>query len=495
MGKHVLFSVLMGLLLGTLTACTKEDPIKTNDQDPIIDTVAQGPMPDGDYYVATWGSDLNPGTFDKPWATWQKAFNMAKAGDVVYFREGVWRPTRYTFVNCVTLFAPKNTPELWNGPNYYGHSGTAENKIYFLNYPGENPTLDCSTLDMTGHTFNTGITLWGAEYLVFRGLTIRNLYQPSVGNLAMGISMSACYHITFENMIVHDVGGRGIFFDGWGGSTYVPDYDTLRIINCDVYNCYDPYSAEPGNGADGIKMWNFGQNNAAIINGNRVWKCSDDGFDIGGSCYVEISNNWSWSNGFDGALDGNGFKFGAVSDAVEGVRRLVRNNISALNIGNGGTGLFDLQYADYYRTNSRVYNNTIYQCVKGITISENSLYPEYSQSVYRNNIVFATTSVDAAGRPYNLDVFDHYSESNNTWDYALNGSLPRWVPTDSVMVSNDDFISLDASELELPRKADGSLPIINFLRLAPGSDLIDAGTNVGIPYSGDAPDIGAFEAE
>jgi hypothetical protein len=43
------------------------------------------------------------------------------------------------------------------------------------------------------------------------------------------------------------------------------------------------------------------------------------------------------------------------------------------------------------------------------------------------------------------------------------------------------------------RKADGSLPDITFMHPAPGSALIDAGTNVGLPYSGQAPDIGAFE--
>lgn len=45
-----------------------------------------------------------------------------------------------------------------------------------------------------------------------------------------------------------------------------------------------------------------------------------------------------------------------------------------------------------------------------------------------------------------------------------------------------------------PRKADGSLPDINFMKLAPGSDLIDAGINVGLPFSGSAPDLGFSES-
>ena len=39
------------------------------------------------------------------------------------------------------------------------------------------------------------------------------------------------------------------------------------------------------------------------------------------------------------------------------------------------------------------------------------------------------------------------------------------------------------------RKSDGSLPDIAFMHLVSGSDLIDAGTNVGSPYNGTAPDL------
>ena len=55
-------------------------------------------------------------------------------------------------------------------------------------------------------------------------------------------------------------------------------------------------------------------------------------------------------------------------------------------------------------------------------------------------------------------------------------------------------MSLDVSQLLRPRKADGSLPDITFGHLASGSDLIDAGTYVGIPYQGSAPDLGYYES-
>ena len=47
----------------------------------------------GDYYVSTTGSDSNPGTISQPFATIQKAADVATYGDTVYIRGGVYRET------------------------------------------------------------------------------------------------------------------------------------------------------------------------------------------------------------------------------------------------------------------------------------------------------------------------------------------------------------------------------------------------------------------
>jgi hypothetical protein len=46
---------------------------------------------------------------------------------------------------------------------------------------------------------------------------------------------------------------------------------------------------------------------------------------------------------------------------------------------------------------------------------------------------------------------------------------------------------------DAPRLPDGSLPPMPMFRLVASSDLIDKGVNVGLPYQGAAPDLGAFE--
>ena len=73
-------------------------------------------------------------------------------------------------------------------------------------------------------------------------------------------------------------------------------------------------------------------------------------------------------------------------------------------------------------------------------------------------------------------------------------------------MSEDDFMSLDDPSMTVtgkdlstipgilgPRKADGSLPDVGFLKLKAGSRAIDKGEDIGFPFAGSAPDLGAFE--
>ncbi len=460
---------------------------------------------EADFYVAVDGDDSNPGTFEAPWGTWQKAFETAQAGDTIYFRGGTWSPTNVVpSTNVAVLHSPETAPVT-------GHNGTATEKICFFNYPGEVPVLDCSQLDTVGRNFNGGITLTGSHFIHFRGLTVTNVYQPHSGELASGIGANGCSNLTFENMTVSNIGGRGMTYWGIAGHPEAAEilYDTTYYINCDVYNCIDSLSEVPGNGSDGWKLDNESAGYLYFY-GCRSWNCGDDGFDISGPGLTVFDHCWSFEHNFPGAIDGNGFKFGAnrgddayidslgnlvLGAPVEGPRKIVKNCISAFNLG---SGFYDLGYTPYYPNNSRIFNNVSYRNGIGMYIVTNDDFSGVHPSIYRNNIIYEPEEVDAAGRPYYLVVGDIYIESHNTWDYAdssIIGSLMWWQPTDTVLVTDDDFISLDGAQLSNPRKSDGSLPDVTFMKLAEGSDLIDAGTDVGIPFYGTAPDIGWAEYE
>ena len=81
--------------------------------------------------------------------------------------------------------------------------------------------------------------------------------------------------------------------------------------------------------------------------------------------------------------------------------------------------------------------------------------------------------------------------SNNTLGNGVDAASNSWNLT--VTVSAADFVSIDTTGVTRPRLADGSLPALGLMKLVQGSDLIDKGVDVKLPYAGTAPDLGAYE--
>jgi hypothetical protein len=101
---------------------------KPTPEEPSTDTGTQPeappePAPEGPVagalYVAPNGSDSNPGTIDRPFATPQKGMTAVKAGGTVYLRGGVYRRDFSV------------TPS----------AGTASSRITIASYPGEQAVL------------------------------------------------------------------------------------------------------------------------------------------------------------------------------------------------------------------------------------------------------------------------------------------------------------------------------------------------------------------
>ncbi len=457
------------------------------------------------YFVAVNGNDNNPGTFEQPFATWQKGVDVAHAGDIVYIRGGV-----YMFTEHIAGSAPIGM--LIDPVGYgVGRSGTAQAPIRYYNYPGETPILDGSLATPNSNRWNGGIGVDNAEYLYFRGLTIRNIYQtppdPShvkVYSEAFGFGANGA-NFKFENIIVHDIDGRG--FTHWSGAWNEVDgpgalfnSDNTSWINCDAYNLYDRYAMEPGNAADGWKVQGY-EGNYFYWEGCRAWNYADDGFDPSGSEYRTFKNCWAMSTdkykdlSSLWAIEGNGFKVTGVNivsipDYIYGAENYVRfeNCIAADNIGVGFYNNIVVNYQDQLPNGAIFYNNLAYR--NGIG------YSDADGSIYRNNIAYAAQQTEATGNPYEVYLYETTVDTvANTW--ISTGMVDAdwwWEYNPNYTVTNADFVSLDTSQLTAPRKADGSLPDITFGHLAQGSDLINRGVNVGLSYSGSAPDLGPFES-
>ena len=468
-------------------------------------------------------SDANAGTdIDYPWASWQHAFETPEAGDTVYFRGGVWYPDSHysESVNSALHLDPHGKVGA-----AVGNDGESDAWIYFWAYPsdyaaGNFPILDCSQVDTVGEFYNTAISFYWCNYFHLKGLTVRNAYQINAGAnsvVAGGVGAWTCSNFIYENMTIYNMGGRGnSHFSAFGvpegeGGPIATDADTTRWINCDIYNCADPYTYtghpeqehDPYNAADGWKVQNY-FGGYFLFDGCRAWNCSDDGFDPSGSQLTVIKNCWSFYNGWygEGVLDGNGIKTGGVSDSIApSITRIIKGNVTAFN---AGAGIYHLDYAPSYRNISRVYNNTTCYNHYNFLLNDSTQNPGKSfLGEFYNNISYASDN----GAPMAFS-YSWHKESHNVWDAAINAWGGVW--TDTVTISDADFVTVDSTTLMTlllaSRQSDGSLPASKPFTLAEGSDMIDMGKTIisgidtildagTIEYYGLAPDIGAYEYE
>jgi hypothetical protein len=430
---------------------------------------------EADYYVATWGSDDSAGTITAPWATLQHAFETADAGDTVYFRGGTYSET-----STISYDAADN-------------DGTYGNEICFYNYPNETPVFDFSGHAETG-TF-VGISVTDANYIKFRGLTLINVWQNVEEQWIAGWSLIDNYNIWLDQMIAANNSGAGFYFNG---------YDSLYLTNSDSYNNIDTTSTGlPGGRADGFILGSGGAATdtfkIAYISGNRSWFNSDDGFDLNTTKQVDMHDNWSWRNGrLQG--DGVGFKSSFAHLKTKTNRKIYRNFAAYCT----GIGFDDLNLNDTTWGPNHVYwNNTAYACYygfgSGLGQFDCSDPLDFADVDYHNNIVHASTFSAGycvancnAGFAACAYVFPSYiTQYNNSW---LQNVGDMWTTVnDTFNITNDDFVSLDTTYLDTLRQSDGSLPVTTFLTLESNSDLIDGGVDVGLSYSGAAPDLGYAE--
>jgi parallel beta-helix repeat protein len=326
-------------------------------------------------------------------------------------------------------------------------SGTSSSRITVANYPGEVPVLDGSAMTTASRS---GIEIRGnAAWWNIRGLEIKS--APFIGILLTGTSSN----ITVERCVLHhntrvNASGAGIQIASTAGGN-------ILILNNDSH-----HNGKLGtSGGDGI-----GNSSAAagnVIRGNRVYRNNDDGIDLWGAVGTLVEGNWSWENGKKDDLtptggNGVGLKLGGGTSG-DGQHN-VRNNVVWRN---QHSGLED----NGANLPMNVFNNTAWE--NGVA---NFSFYTRAAFVLKNNLSF----------PNSLVYFPaaEVIRQNNSWNLA-------------VTVTSADFTSLDYSGAAGPRNADGSLPSIGFLKLAAGSDLIGKGVDVGLPFSGSAPDLGAYE--
>jgi len=321
-------------------------------------------------------------------------------------------------------------------------SGTENKPISILAYKNEKPVFDFSM------AWSNGFVIRGAYWYV-KGFVIQN-----AGAAGMVIQSENAHHNTIENITTHSNNNTGLSLRSKAADN--------MILNCDSHHNFDPVSN--GEDADGFEA-KFGLGQGNVFKSCRAWNNSDDAFDFWhAGAGVHVEDCYGWDNGrnvwehplFQG--NSNGFKLGQL----EGDHVLIRcvawdHPNHGFNLNGNSTGV-------------TLHNCTAFR--NGINFGF-----VFTKGNIEKNILRNCLSLDGRVR-INSEVDDQY----NNWNDSL-----------GVEITKEDFLSLDDSAIKGPRKTDGNLPSSDFLKLAAGSNAIDAGINVGLPFEGSSPDLGAFE--
>jgi hypothetical protein len=455
------------------------------------------------YYVAPNGSDTAAGSESAPFATWAHAQTAASAGDTVYFRGG-----RYAYTTATSTCGGSTSATV--DSVVLSKSGASGSLINYFAYPGETPVFDFSGVtDMSNYNCrHTGVRVTGSwlhlKGLEFTGvLQLNNLNHESWGFYVYGGSNNI-----FEVLNAHHNMGPGFFLQRGGNNLF---------LNCDSHENEDTLTSNgDGQSADGFGCHpNRAGDTGNVFRGCRAWWNSDDNWDfINATEACTVENSWAWYAGYKpdaisggapvslSAGNGNGFKGGGYGMPPSGVpsptpQHILRFNVSFYNKASGF-------YANHSPNNAYFYNNTSFHNSPDFSMlgvaSDGST--SISVGILRNNLAFAgslTADADLGGL-----IDDQY----NSWDSSLGVTVtnadfqsvafapPASCPAafsagGTVCVPPTDTTSF--AGMAGARQADGSLPVLPFLRLAAGSKLIDKGKDVGLPFLGTAPDLGAFE--
>jgi Right handed beta helix region/Protein of unknown function (DUF1565) len=328
------------------------------------------------YYVATNGSDSNPGTLSKPWRTIQHAANTVSAGDTVYVRGGVYNE----FVTMKT-----------SGSESAGF-------ITFSSYPGELATLDGTGLSIPHGQWGL-FSIPSQSFIVINGFEIRNYKTDKLSEVPLGIWI-------------------------FGAGT------NLQMVNNHIHNIETNAKTNPkqcGSNAFGITVYGTkapASINALVISGDTLdhmkTGCSETLSVDGNVEKFVISNNLVHDNDNIG-IDAIGFERVSKDPKYDQARDGVIRGNTVYNITSYGNPDYGKQYAAdgiYIDGGTRIVveQNLIHSVDLGIEMASEHYRHVTSYITARNNVIYFDNSngISIGGYAGNVGGTNHCTIVNNT---------------------------------------------------------------------------------
>ncbi|MFA5131698.1 MAG: hypothetical protein WC467_04825, partial [Patescibacteria group bacterium] len=501
-------------------------------------TITLAPSPLNTYYISPTGNDTNQGTINSPWKTLYKACSsVTTAGSTIYVNAGTYAETKQCnlAVGVSIKGSSKDTALISSS---YQAAGEGIGVIQLAS-PSEGTSGNQSISEITldgGMNAKYAIAVRGRSKVIFHDIIVKDFLLQGVtfgGRVDYADAAPTVY--ATGNQVYNSTISNSAAFIGGGGNLQIGGQEGMLIYN----NKLIQNSRTVGNNGYDIKFYNSGYNKGLKIYSNNLTKAPYDNmtFDFA----VELWNESGleiFNNTIVGSIDINNITKGAYSYGTN-----IHDNIIGPNSvqSQEERGI----YIEYYADTVIISNNTLRNLavpisfiprsgnlLKNITIN-NNIGSNIGMS--NNQFGYAILFSGASGiTNYTVDgvfiynnVFIDNLTSNTYWGIGL----PVCSSAKNIHIINNIIENFESAAITASNAANiNGLNISNNIMFGNGnnnnplftvgnplnyttqnnlkvdplfissdfhlqatSPAINAGINVGLPYNGSAPDIGAFE--
>ena len=459
-------------------------------------------QPNSSFYVATTGSDSNPGTQSAPWRTVQRAADTARAGSIVNVRGGIYE-------ELVNINASGNA---------------SDGFITLRSYPGETAVLDATRFTPTGR--QAVLTIHNQSYVRIEGFEIRN-FRTAIHRLSpLGISvMGSGSHIELLKNNVHHIeqtfdgrdapghGDNGFGIAVYGTDAKMPITDLIidgnevhhlktgssesLVVNGNVTNFRITHNVVHDNNNIGIDVIGFertapdptvDQARDGVVSGNLVYNIhsrgnpayqneeNSDGIYVDGGTRILIEQN---------VIHDDDFGIELASEHKDRATSYItaRNNL-IYHCHTAGVSIGGYAPERGHTDHSTVVNNTFYDNdTSGTGSGEFQMQWNMAGNIFANNIVYAGPRCLISTNKSQLDksqpsvTIDH-----NLYYCASRAQASTWAGSSATVTGFDKYVESSGNDRHSrfldPHFVDASAH--NF-HLRSDSPAIDAGKKDGVP--------------
>jgi hypothetical protein len=502
----------------TVKAISQADPSKSASASVTIQTASRSGV---SFYVSPSGNDGGPGTLVSPWRTIQHAANMARPGDTINVRAGIY----HEHVNIPA-------------------SGSASaGLITFRNYLSETPVVDGTGLTIPGGQYGL-FNLDNQSYVLIQGFEIRNYKSTKQNLVPVGIYITgAGSNLQLLNNHVHaiTVTASGCNANALGiaiyGNTAPAPLNNITVSgnqldhlktgcseslavdgNVDTFAFVNNQIHDNNNIAIDIAGYfgiapdpNFDHSRNGWVRGNTIYNISStgnpsypancfcsDGIYVDGGTQVLVERNLI--HNADIGIEMASENFGRTTSYVTARDNLIYfGNSAGISIGGYANSVGGSDHI-------AIVNNTLFKNdSKNTTSGEFQIQWHATNNIFKNNIVYAT--------PQNIFLNGYANSTSNPADIDYNvyfstagASSSQWVWNGTTYTGYSSYQSSTGKDPHSPFADPKFLNLTQpDLRVAASSPAVNSGINLGLTivgpldYAGNARvqgpniDIGAYE--